>query len=430
MLVKDKSNALFDEIDRIKEALIESTGGYSDDDPEKPKKMNNREKVAELMVKGTDGEALKKQIDDYRDFMITTAGDNDQLATSITKVLSTEVVKNEDGISENWVSHNFEHYPLISVLSTLTTIQSNVRNSEAQTIDMLQDNISADDLGLTDVMAMVIPNSKYITYGQAYEAQVMLAAYDATQQPRIFIEDKELETDKIVNGIGMVNMAFPVGEHTWGGKIIIRDKSGVEKEYKIAEQSFTVAPPSVVISPSKMNVLYRSVYNPLEISVPGVDPSKVSASGPGVRRTGSGYIADVTKIKGKLIKINVTVTNDDGTTTSMGSKEFRIKGLPQARGLFLKKSTTIASINAIKSQPIEAAYEDFPFDLPLQVTGFELKIGGQPPIKIRGNRLDATSKRLVERLKTGSTITIRKITAKTPKGTTVSKIGIISIDVN
>src|SRR5210317_2012617 len=35
MEVKEKSNALFDNIERIKNELVEATGGYSEEDPEK-----------------------------------------------------------------------------------------------------------------------------------------------------------------------------------------------------------------------------------------------------------------------------------------------------------------------------------------------------------------------------------------------------------
>ena len=92
--------------------------------------------------------------------------------------------------------------------------------------------------------------------------------------------------------------------------------------------------PGVVISPTKMNVLYRGVDNPLEVSVPGVDPSKLIVSGAGVKKSGNGYIADVTRNKGGKMKISVSVKDGD-KVTNMGSKEFRVKSLPDAAGEML-----------------------------------------------------------------------------------------------
>jgi gliding motility-associated protein GldM len=432
--VRKRSSELYDEIDVLKVKLINDAGGYEEDEngkpTDRPKKMDNREKAAEYFITQKNGDKFKTKIDGYREFMAGQEGISPEIQANINQLFNTGKVKNKDGVEESWVSHNFEHYPLISVLSTLTTIQANIKNSEAQVITALKAKIGELDLKFTDVVPVVIPKSTFITQGDAYTAEVFLAAYDATQEPKVIINGQELSSEEIANGRGNVTLSgSTTGEHKWGGKIIIR-QNGEDKEFQIAEQTYTVQPPSVVISPTAMNVLYRNVDNPLEIGVPGVDPSKVTASGPGVRRSGNGYIADVTKVKGKEISINVTVKNDDGTTKNMGSKKFRIKGLPTATGLVYKKSNTILSKNAIKQAKVEAEYQDFPFNLPLTVTSFEVKIEGFSPVQTKGNKFDSTTKKRIDKLKPGSTIIIRKIRAKTAKGAKVTKIGSISIDVN
>ena len=179
-----------------------------------------------------------------------------------------------------------------------------------------------------------------------------------------------------------------------------------------------------------MNVLYRNVENPLDISVPGVDNSKISASGPGLRKSGNGYIADVTKVSGKELTISVSITKEDGSTKPMGSQKFRIKGLPSAAGMIYRKTDGILSKSALAKATAEAEYQDFPFELPLTVTGFEVKIEGFAPAIVKGNSFDSTTKQRIEKLKPGSTVTIRKIKAKTNRGDQVTKIGNISIDVN
>ena len=54
---------------------------------------------------------------------------------------------------------------------------------------------------------------------------------------------------------------------------------------------------------------------------------------------------------------------------------------------------------------------------------------GQPPIQVQGNTIPSTARELITRLRPGSTVSISKIVATTPKGTRVSNVGIISIDV-
>lgn len=434
--VKKRSEDLYSQIEAIKKKLVMDAGGYELDEngkeTDRPKKMDNREKSAEyFMVQGNgkNGKEFKAKIEAHRDFLLTEVDGNEELTSSINKLFNTDDHVNKDGVKEPWVNHNFEHYPLISVLSTLTTIQSNIKNSEAQVIDMLQDNIDAGTIKFTGFRAMVQPKSNYVLQGETYTADVFLAAYDETQEPTIIVNDVELTADQIESGMG--KLSFPtnaLGEQTFGGKIIVTQGGNpITADFT---STYTVAPPSVVISPTKMNVLYRNVENPLDISVPGVDNSKVKASGPGLRPSGNGYIADVTKVKGKEITINVSITKEDGSTKAMGSQKFRIKGLPKAAGMIYKKTEGILSKSALSKGTVEAAYEDFPFELPLTVTGFEVKIEGFAPATVKGNRFDSTTKKRIEKLKPGSTVTIRKIKAKTKRGDRVSKIGSISIDVN
>ena len=308
--VKKRSEDLYSEIEAIKVKLVVDAGGYELDEngkeTDRPKKMDNREKSAEyFMVQGNgkNGKEFKSKIESHRDFLLTEIDGDEDLTVSINKLFNTEPHTNKDGVKEDWISHNFEHYPLISVLSTLTTIQSNIRSSESQVIDLLQDNIDAGTIKFTGFRAMVQPKSNYVLQGETYTADVFLAAYDDTQEPTIIVNDVELTAEQIENGMG--KLSFPtnaLGEQKFGGKIIVTQ--GGEAVEATFESTYTVAPPSVVISPTKMNVLYRNVENPLDISVPGVDNSKVSANGPGLRKSGNGYVADVTKVKGKEIKMS------------------------------------------------------------------------------------------------------------------------------
>jgi len=428
--VKAQADELNSYLTNLKDTLVAITGGFDDDDPEKPKTMDNKEKVAHYMILEKHGEELKTKLNDYREFLTKYAGDNVQLSEAIKQVFNTDDYKNKEGVTESWEQHKFEHYPLISVMTFLTGMQADVRNAEAQTIDHLQENIGKADLKFTGVKAMVLPKSTYVTQGDFYEADVFLAAYDDTQEPGITINGQPLPAEQISGGIGKYKVkTSATGEIKWAGVINIK-QGGEIVPYEV-NGVYTVAPPSVVISPSKLNVLYRNVDNPLEISVPGVDPSKIRVSGSGISKVGSGYMANVTGVSGREMTITVQVLDDQGNVKQTQSKLFRIKGLPQAEASIYKRSGGGEfSKSLIKNAPIEAGYPDFPYDLPLTVTSFEVKIEGYPPAKINGNTLDATNKARIDGLRPGATVTIRKITAKTPKGDKVTNIGNLSIDVN
>lgn len=437
MQVKQKSDDLYTHIAELKTKLIEVSGGV-DEETGLPRKLDALEDPANYLLNQKHATELKTKIEDYRDFVTQFVKEKPQLANSINENFDTgEQVVGKDNVKVSWESANFEHYPLAAILPFLTDYQAKVRNTESDVISELQYNIGKSDVKFTNVEPMVITKSNYVTQGDEYEAQVFLAAYDATQEPQITIEGSPLSAENIQNGRGTVRFkANSVGEHKWGGIITIKQLGKEDQSFNIPMQTYTVAPPSVVISPTKMNVLYRGVDNPLDIGVPGVDPAKINASGPGVKRLGNGtYMADVTNVSGATMSISVSVqeTDENGKTVSksMGSKEFRVKGLPPAVGSVFGKSEGIMSKSLLGRAEVQANYQDFPFDLNLTVTGFEIAVPGFPPEQVRGNKLPDGVKTRIDRLKPGQTVSIRNIQAVVQgKGTRVPQIGNISIDVN
>jgi gliding motility-associated protein GldM len=433
--VKEQADAIFDYVETLKVEVIDAAGGRNEKN--KLVKADNTSIAQNWLVSPVEtggkgkGRELKSRIGDFRAFLTGMTIDNEFLTSLINTSLSTEKEKIESSdLPVDWEVAKFGEFPLAAVVAFLTEIQGNIRTSESQTIEYLQFNIGKSDLKFTDVEAITLPRATYVTQGDVFEARVMLAAYDATQQPDVFVNGKPVAKEDIVNGMANIRIpATSVGEQKWGGVIKIR-QNNEDKEFNF-EGIYTVAPPSVVISPTAMNVLYRGVDNPLEVSVPGVDPSRVTASGPGLKKVGNIYVADVTSVSGLETTINVTVADSDGKgTKAAGSKNFRIKGLPSPTGKVFNRPGGTFSAGAISNAEIQAAYDDFPFDLALSVTAFEVKIDGVPPIQVKGNRMDQNTRERIQRLKPGSTVTIRNIKASGPKGPISAPVSPISIDIN
>lgn len=441
--VQAVADETFNMIEVIKDELVDLHGEYDEDG--KLPGADKREKAANYLLNpekmgGADGgRKMREQLNKFREKLKEMVDNNPQLIETLDKEFDTSpqpIGKNSVTTAE-WEKVLFDHVPLAGVMTFLSSYQSKIRSAEASVITELQKQIDAGTLKFTGVKAVVMPKSTYVTTGDSFRAEVFLAAFDETQEPEIVLyeydrdsnrigEGTVLSAEHVRNGAGMVSFpANQTGERFWGGVIRIGSgESVVERDFM---ESYTVAPPSAVISPTKMNVLYRGVDNPLEISVPGVDPSNLEVSGPGVSAKGDGsYIADVTKVQGTEIDINVSVKGKPFRQ----SKKFRIKGLPPATGMVLKNRSTIYSKNAIKNAVIEAEYKDFAFDLTLQVLSFDVVIPGFPPQTIRGTRFDDGAKKRIDALRPGSTIVIRNIKAKGPKGINVTDISQISFDVN
>ena len=152
-------------------------------------------------------------------------------------------------------------------------MQSDVRNTEADILSYLLSQIDAGSFKFNKIDAVVTANSDYVFRGQEYKAKVFLAAYDSTKAPVVKLNSGEVL--KIENGKGIYTPPTgSIGTHTWGGTIILEGDDG-NQIVKTFESQYQVAEASAVVSPTKMNVFYRSVANPVAISVSGV-PRKIS----------------------------------------------------------------------------------------------------------------------------------------------------------
>ncbi|PIX35713.1 MAG: gliding motility protein GldM, partial [Bacteroidetes bacterium CG_4_8_14_3_um_filter_31_14] len=188
-------------------------------------------------------------------------------------------------------------------------------------------------------------------------------------------------------------------------------------------------PPMAVVSPTKMNVLYIGVDNPMEISVPGFRDDQVSAScsGGSLFKSGKGWIARVSKV-GKC-NISVNAKDDKGTSRSMGSKEFRIKRVPNPvpmcggqKGGNISKGLLTAQVGPA------ATLENFDFELKFSVVSFVVSatIGGfdQDPASKSG-RFTPEQIALIKKVPKGKRVRIENVRARGPDGT-VTDIGTIS----
>ena len=153
----------------------------------------------------------------------------------------------------------------------------------------------------------------------------------------------------------------------------------------------------------------------MTISMDGVPNNNVNANAPGLSRgSGSSYIMDVTTVKGREVKINVTGTIDGKSFPS--SKIFRIKDIPRPTGTIRGEDGNGGPVRmqrqGLEISSIGAMLLDFDFDLKLNVTGFSFKVAGQPTVTVSGNKLNEQAKGALKRAKRGETVQIFDINAK------------------
>ncbi len=427
---KDKAAALINENKEIDTKKIGSKGDTN---------------VSGRLFLGAEGGGkateLKAKIGEYRQYMQSHLDPEiaEQLYQSISNILNTDdPPPNPKGAPHTWESSRFDHVPLVAVFPQLTKIQLDILNVEAEVVGYLLQQVDAGDFKVNKLDAIVIPKSDYIIQGNDFTADIFLAASDTTQVPRIFVgkyetflTDQGIEDYRmvgsynevpVVGGKGIFTQkASQLGMTRWSGLLEVTAPDG-SKLKRPFNHEYEVARPPVVISPTKMNVFYRAVDNPVDISISGISADKITANidgGGSIRRVGGTFIVN----PGRGNTCNITVFAEvDGSKRSMGTVPFRIREVPdpfaQVRNV---TGRTVDKNELAASLVLEAKMPDwFEFELSFTIRSFTVlaTVGGVTrPASSPNQLITDEQRRLFESLRSGSNVIITDIKAVGPTGT-------------
>ncbi len=455
--IQTMTNDIFQYVQDLKIEVVKSSEG--DDSPaiqngeinsELIQGKDNLDKAATILI-GFEGsgkaKVLKQKLIDYREYLVGLIDQEraPELAKSISGILNTDdpPVK-EDGTHNTWESARFEHIPLIAVIPQLTKVQVDILNAEAEALNYLMGSIGASEFKFNKLSATVIPNSNIIFQGSEFRAEIFLAASDTTQVPKVYLcrydsvfnsitnsydyrpigNTEEIPVNKTGRAV-FTRKASSTGVVNWQGLIEMKAPDGalVRRPFR---HSYTVMPPNVVIAPTKMNVLYLGVENPIDISVPGFAPDKVSAtiSRGSIKPAGLGsYIAQPAG-GAATVEITVYAETEGRRRVTMGTKTFRVKKVPAptpkvlgVSGKIVNKNELAASLGIVAEMP-----QDFDFDLKFKVISFKVSatVGGFLQEKeSTSSRFTDDQKRIISSLRTGNQVAITDVKAVGPSGDVV-----------
>ena len=395
--------------------------------------LNNKEDrdaSGELLVNSGEGIILKQSIAEFRDLLLLLAKGNEVLEEAIKDALNTSDKQKKKGEGkEAWESYYFNDMPSVAAFTLLSKMQSDTRNSEANVIDFLRQEIDAGSLKFTSAEAIQLPTSNFVLRGDSFKAEIFIAAKDTTQAPDIFVGEYNItesgyemvgdyETVSVKNGKGIFKVrTTSEGLKQWGGLITMKTDMGT-KTYPF-KGSYLVANKSVVVSPVNMNVFYLEVDNPVKISVPGFAAADITASMTNgnikvTKKSAGEYTARPTK-KGKA---TVTLfTTIEGKRTRMGSMEFRVKEVPPPTPKIGGKSEgVIEKQRMLAAGGIQAKLEDFDFKgVRYKVVAYSFTTvykGDQVTETVNGQEFTTRINAIINNTKSGNSITVSNIMAR------------------
>ena len=264
-----------------------------------------------------------------------------------------------DAISQGWEYHNFHHTVLVADVTLLNKIISEAETAELNAVTQLMTNIHAKDFTFDEVGARVFAESGYLLSGQTYKAQAMVTAWKNSQLTARVKLDGGAEKEYTSNAQGVIPLEWNVGvgTHNYTGIIDMFDPATNQmKEYPF-QGTFTVAPPAVSVSATKMNVVYRGIDNPIAVGGGVGGAISATASSGSLSPTGNGTY---NLRPGEANEVTISVSSNG---SSLGSMKFRVKDLPKPTALIRNVVNGQVSKSALlAANQVEAEMKDFDFD--------------------------------------------------------------------
>jgi gliding motility-associated protein GldM len=412
------------------------------EDPDKPR-GDNKYTASQLRVR----------LENFRDVLSNiilsqpNVDSNNVIYRSLQKTFDFKKGKDASGVTQNWESLNFYHVPLAASITILSKLQTDVLNAESDIITYLYNQVDASSYKFTDLSSVVIPKSEYVFTGDTFRADVFLAAFDPTQEPLVYISEnsyalndstplrKEDMVDVKVDGSkGTIKIpANRTGDFRYKGLIQFKAPNGTFSSFPY-EVNYEVALPALTVAPTKMNVFYKGVDNPVSISAPGValDDLRPSITNGTITRSGNDWVVRVRQGTEAVITVNAQLP--DGSTKSMGKANFRVKTVPDPVPSFAGKRPSdnrVQKAELTAARGLLAKMDDFDFDMKFDITQFKVTMifNGTPvDVAVRGNRVNSDIEEMFQKARKGQMVLIENIRAKGEDGS-IRKLPPISLKV-
>ena len=348
----------------------------------------------------------------------------------------------QEGEEVSWEHANFYHVPLAAVMPLMTKMTLDIQDIQDDILSWLLGSVDAKSYKFTNLMPLVVPESNYILRGDSFRANVLLAAFDGTNPPDIYVDSKKwnerdsslLEYENIdalpigTDGLGKLRIStrgMSLGESNYKGLIRFQGPDGNIQDFPYYTPKFTVAEPALVVSPTKMNVFYRGLPNPVEVSVPGVPADKMDVRVSGNHRLKKESDGTFTITPGTDKNANITVSAQlpDGSKKTLPAREFRVKRIPDPVPFFVGKTPsdrTISKQALVGADGIGAQMVNFDFDVRVVVKSFSVSVSRDGTLvekKSNSNRLTQDMKQLFNRVSRGNVVYFEDIIVGMPDGT-------------
>ena len=421
--ISNVSNAFYKYLGDLKESDIVKNGKYElEDNGDLPyEEMDKGDALDELWFTGDRltkrGDAVVAAIEKYKTDIKNIIGNDvkwTKVIESFEERFSLKEVIDGEGVKKKWLDYHFQGFPAIASYTKITAMQNDVKATETNMYNGFLGNLVTEAVSLKNYKAIILADKSAFFAGEKFQGRVVLGKYANVTPTKLVVNGQEIDLSKAIDSTGAARLDFNVGgvgERDIKGEFTFLEDGEPLPIPIIGNYVVVPRPNSATISADKMNVVYRGVKNPMTISFAGVPDNKVTASASGLSKAGKAGKYNMVPTSGKEVTISVSATLDDGSRAS-DKAMFRIKDIPKPTGELAGMSQGKLPRANVAAGTIKSVLKDFDFELPLTVTGFKVKVPGQPSITVSGSKMSGQAKAAINKARRGDDVTIFDIKSR------------------
>jgi gliding motility-associated protein GldM len=384
--VVSKTKTMQTELEGYKQEIITRAGGFDPNNPGLLLREDDLDAATAVMVEGDKkGNTMKASLTKFKSEIaafVPTTDDNLNLSSTNTPIekklpINFDFDPSKANVDNDWSFANFHMVPAVGAITIMDKYMNDVKISESVVLDELWAKAFGERRRqvpvFKDYAILVSAPNTYLLPGEKYTANIMLGAYNKTSNNlTIRVNGSNVQ---VKDGIATYTAtANGKGEQTINVAASYTDPNeGTTKNYT-SKASYFVGEGQASISLDKMNVFYIGVPNPITFSASGVPAGSLKYSAENCTLTPvegvNKYVVNVTT-PGAKAKISLSGKRGDGTSTTFGTWEYRIKRIPDPYPVIAGKKGGSAVANELKVQDaIIARLDYFDFDAKFSVTSF------------------------------------------------------------
>ncbi len=369
--VRTMTTELIKEMEDLKEQFVAETGGL--DENGNFKAASDVEKVASMMLapdKGK-GKQFEADLDNYVKKLQELTGKEFPTLTPDAKDMDM-FKNNPDQKNKDFLTLTFEDAPMVAGMATMSQLQTQVLEYEADALGLIAEEVGAKDVEFTTIVPLIRPNSNVVAAGAKFEAELFITAAASGANPVFKYDGKQVEKGVTPNGIEYGKIEFTATAGNYDPKTLLAEKS-ISATIELNDTTYTmahkyyVAKPVVQVKSAALQALYQNCGNELDIQVPALGTSYnpgFSSNDAEVRKGNrTGLVTVIPKGRSK-VKLNVS---NNGSLLS--TEVFDVKKVPPPNIVITSRGKPVtgdgATAAAISTLTVSAeADENFKREVP------------------------------------------------------------------